>query len=104
MCERREVGTWICNGSIFKAPVVCLWGVPVTLYLLDAHLGNGTGHRTATMTAPLLLTSGPVMYETVLHSGGTSPVGRRDVYQLVTVQTHGNLIVLPHWNTRLPAP
>ena len=25
-------------------------------------------------------------------------------YRLVTVRTHGDLIVLPHWGTRLPAP
>ena len=30
--------------------------------------------RTATMTAPLLLTHGPVRYEAVLHSCGTNPV------------------------------
>ena len=44
------------------------------LQLLDAHLGKGTGRRIATMTATLLLTSGPVRYETVLHSCRTSPV------------------------------
>ena len=43
--------------------------------MLDAHLGNSTGHRTATMTAPLLLTSGPVQYEAVLHRCATSPIG-----------------------------
>ena len=47
----------------------------MTLLLLDAHLGNDTGLRTATMTAPLLLTSGPVRYEVELHSCGTSLVG-----------------------------
>ena len=40
-------------------------------------LGNSTGHRTATMTAPLPLTSGPVMYEAVLRSCRTNPVGGR---------------------------
>ena len=39
-----------------------------------AHLGNGTGRRTATMAAPLLLICGPVRYEAVLHSFGTNPV------------------------------
>ena len=34
------------------------WGVCVSVWLLDAHLVNGTGHRTVTMTEPLLLTSG----------------------------------------------
>ena len=41
----------------------------------DAHLGNGTGRRTPTLAAPLLLTSGSVRYEAVLHSYGTSPGG-----------------------------
>ena len=78
------------------------WGVCVALELLDTHLENGTGRRTATMIAPLLLTSGPIRYEAVLQSCGTSPVG--DGYQLVTVYTHGDVIVLPHWNTRPLAP
>ena len=51
-----------------------VWVVLVALYLLDAHLGNGTGHRTVTMAAPLLLTSGPARYEALLHGCGTSPV------------------------------
>ena len=38
-----------------------------------AHLRNGTGRRTATLAAPLLLTSGPVRYEAVLHISSTSP-------------------------------
>ena len=53
---------------------MCIWGDCVTLYLLDAHLGNSTGRRTVTMTA-LLLTSGPVRYEAVPQSHGTSQVG-----------------------------
>ena len=40
----------------------------------DAHLGNGTGRRTATMAAPLLLTSGLVRYEALPHGCKTSPV------------------------------
>ena len=32
-----------------------------------ALLGKGTDHRTATMAAPQLLTSGPAMYEEELH-------------------------------------
>ena len=58
-----------------------------------AHLGKATGRRTATMAAPLLvlLTSGPVRYEAVLHSCGTSVVGEGGWYRLVTVCTHGNL-------------
>ena len=44
-----------------------LWVLHVAVWLLDAHLGNGTGRRTVTMVAPLVLTSGPVRYEAVLH-------------------------------------
>ena len=51
------------------------------------NLGNSTGHRTVTMAAPLLLTSGPGRYEAVLHSCGTSPVE-----------------VATHWDIRPPAP
>ena len=40
-----------------------------------AHLANGTGRRTATMMATLLITSGPVRIEAVLHSCGRSPNG-----------------------------
>ena len=42
---------------------------------MHAQLGKGTGHRTATMMAPLLLTIGPVRYEAMLHSCWSSPVG-----------------------------
>ena len=54
---------------------MCIWVVYVTLQLLDAHLGNGTSRRTATMMAPLLFTSGPVRYEAVLHLCETIPMG-----------------------------
>ena len=64
-----------------------------------AHLGNGTGRRTVTMAAPLLVTSELVRYEAVLHSCGTSPVGGKR-YRLVTVHTHGDFIVLPQWDIR----
>ena len=56
---------------------MCVGGVRIALYLLDAHLGNGAGHITATLKAPLLLTIRLVRYEAVLRSCGTSPVGRR---------------------------
>ena len=52
-----------------------VWGVCVALSLLGAHLRNGTGRRTVTLMAPLLLTSGLARYEAALHSCGTSPVG-----------------------------
>ena len=51
-----------------------VWVVHVTAELLDTHLGNGTGRRTATMLAPLLLTSGPARYEALLHGCGTNPI------------------------------
>ena len=61
------------------------------------------------MMTPLLLTSGPVKYETMLHSYGASPVESGldlvfKVLALVTVHTHGDFIVLPLWNTWPPAP
>ena len=70
-----------------------------------AHIGNGTGRSTATLAPPLLvlLTSGLVRYEARLHSCGTSPVGQGG-NQFVTVRTHGDFIVLPQWDIRLPAP
>ena len=39
-----------------------------------AHLGNDTGLRTVTIAAPLLLISGPVRYDAVLHNCGPRPV------------------------------
>ena len=33
-----------------------------------AHIGNGTGHRTATIAAPLYLTIGPMRCEAMLHN------------------------------------
>ena len=53
---------YVCMGNLYRYIVAC------------GHLGNSTGHRTATLVAPLLLTSGPVRYAAVLHSCGTSPV------------------------------
>ena len=48
--------------------------IRVAVKLLDAHLGNDTGRITATMAAPLLLTSFLVRYEALLHGYGTSSV------------------------------
>ena len=56
---------------------IYVWAVHVVVQLFDAHLGNGTVRRTVTMMAPLILTSGLVRYEAVLHSCGTSPGGER---------------------------
>ena len=52
-------------------------GVRVTVQLLDANLGSGTGHITVAMAAPLLLISGLARYEAGFHSCRTSPVGWR---------------------------
>ena len=52
-----------------------VWVVRVGVWLLDPHLGNGTGRRTVTMASPLLLTSGLARYEAMLQSCETSLVG-----------------------------
>ena len=44
-----------------------MWPVPFPKCVCT-HLGNGTGHRTAIMAAPLLLTSGLAKYKAVLHN------------------------------------
>ena len=49
--------------------------------MLDAHLGNGTGRRTVRIAVPLLVTSGPVTYEVVLHSWATSPMRGRSGFE-----------------------
>ena len=59
---------------------------------------RGTDCRSAAMVAPLA-SSGPVRCHAVLHGYGTSPLKGGGLYQLVTVRTHGNFIVLPHGNT-----
>ena len=61
-----------CHLNVGLITLFVLYGEFMSPYV---HLGNDTGHRTATMMAPLLHTSGPVRYEAVLHSCGTSPVG-----------------------------
>ena len=68
-----------------------------------AHVGNSTGYRTATLAAPLLLTSGLVRYEARLHSCGTSPVGGGGD-RLVTVRTHDDFTVLPRWDITMLVP
>ena len=85
MCMCVCLYVCMCMGSSCNCIVAC------------THSGNGTGRRTVTFVAPLPLTSGPVRYEAVLHSCVTSPVG--DGYRLVTVRTHGDFIVLPHWSS-----
>ena len=42
-----------------------------------------------------------VLYVGVLHAGNTYD---QDPYQAVTVWTHGNFVVLPHWESRLLTP
>ena len=53
---------------------MCVWTVHVAVQLFDAPLGSSIGQRTVTMAAPLLLISGLVRYELVLHSCRTSLV------------------------------
>ena len=59
----------------YRSQFVCVWRVHTAPLYSCTQLGNGTGRRTVTMMAPLLLTSGLVRHEAVLHSCGTSPVG-----------------------------
>ena len=84
---------------------VCMY---VCMYLCIMMGGlcrfRSTGYRSVVMAAPPA-SSGVMRCEAVLHGFGTSPLERGgEVHQLVTVHTHVNFIVLPHWNTRPPAP
>ena len=44
------------------------------------------------------------LVDLLLEFNGLATSKYQDGYQLVTVYTHGNFIVLLHWETRLPAP
>ena len=55
-----------------------------------------TGCRSVVMEAPLA-SSGLAKCESVV-------VGGRGLYRVVTVHTHSDFIVLPHWETRLQVP
>ena len=59
--------------AIQKQPCKCIIGCMGCLCRFI--VARCTGRKTATMTAPLLLTSGTVRYVAVFHSCGTSPVG-----------------------------
>ena len=83
----RSVWRPLWQGQDFRSNIADWWrGCLVCVYMdgspycivACAHLGNSTGHRTATMVAPLV-TTGPARYEAVLHSCGTSPVGGEGV-------------------------
>ena len=50
--ERKR---WLLISEVCVCVCVYVWGGYVTVQLLDAHLGTGTGRRTVTMAAPLLL-------------------------------------------------
>ena len=63
---------------------------------------RSTGCRSAAMVAPLA-SNGLATCEDVLHGYGKSPLEGEGLYRLVTVRSHGDFIVLPHWNTRPPA-
>ena len=45
-----------------------------------------------------------ILFVVVLRPSNISGHIRKDTDRLVTVLTHGDFIVLPHWNTRLRAP
>ena len=47
---------------------VCYGWFALLYKFLNAHLGNGITQRTVTMVAQLLLTSGLVSFEAVLHN------------------------------------
>ena len=79
----------VCMGSLYHCIVAC------------TDLGNSTGHRTVTLAALLLLISGLVWYEALLHSCGTSPVGGTDLWQCTLMTT---FIVLPHCDISPPTP
>ena len=51
-----------------------MYGEFVPVYSCLHTPRDGTDHRTVTMAAPVLLTSGPLRHETVVLSCGTSPV------------------------------
>ena len=63
----------------------------------------GTGCRSVAMVAPLA-SSGLARCKVVLHGYENKPIGGGGLYWLVTVWTHGDFIVLPHWNIRPPTP
>ena len=71
----KPVPLWHCSHLTYPHPVHTPLQCVCGKYLLDAHLGNGTDRRTATLMTPLLFTSGLVRYEAVLQSCRTSPVG-----------------------------
>ena len=72
--------------------VLYVWGISVTVQLLDRHLWNGASRRTVTMATLLLLTNGPARYKAVLHSCGTSLVGLGGVVPTCDGAHHGDLL------------
>ena len=79
---------------------VCIWSSYHWIVACE-HLGNGTGRRTVTLAAPLLVVRGGMsLYFTVIGQAQWRMGG----YRLVTVHLHGDLIVLSHWDIMPPAP
>ena len=71
VCAYMYVCMYVCT-----CVYVCMYmGGSFHCIVACAHLGNGTGRRTATLTTPPPLTSGPMKYEVVLHNHETSPEG-----------------------------
>ena len=52
---KNKMGGW--KKSNINHHFLVVYGEFVLLYTLNTHLGNGTGHRTATLAEPLVLTS-----------------------------------------------
>ena len=60
--HRYTLEEWVYTLAGQGREWVCVWVVRTAVYLCDAHLLKSTGHRTATLVTPLLLTSGRVRY------------------------------------------
>ena len=84
--------THVCMDGLSRCIVAC------------AHLGKGTSRRTMEMATALLLISGSLRNEAVLHSSRTSLVGEGVWYWLVTLHTNSDFTVPSHWDIRLSAP
>ena len=82
--------------------VILVVSVLLCVIVLILCMMDGSCCRSIAIAA--LVSSGLARCEPVLHYYGTSPLEKEQWYQLVTVRTHGNFIVLPHWNMRPPAP
>ena len=67
VCMCICVSLWVCYYVCVFISALCVY-VCLSVCVVCTYLGNGKGCRTVTITATLLLTNGPVRYETVLHN------------------------------------